>query len=368
MAFENDDFGYLIIRPDNVGIQDLFGFWNGERRTAAKIVESSEGEVGAGELFTGVKLDHRWVILVSIVVRKLLALFAKPMEWTGCFFEFILNLISNNGDLLGLLYNLTHGKVVMPHRDSETFISAIGYLDGRIDLYKSYSFGERIGLKVELGDRALTDLCMMASKLAYENTNVIRNIINHHWKMHFEAFYNGWNDYLKDRSTQVLILSDKPEDADLILVSFRGTEPFNANDWSTDFDYSWYKIPKLGKVHMGFLEALGLGNRSDTSTFKNFLQVKDGDDTTLGHSEAPEIMRMTAYYAVKRKLKIMLSENRNAKFIITGHSLGGALAILFPCVLVLHEEEELMQRMTAVYTFGSQGLGMGSLGSSWKPI
>lgn len=70
----------------------------------------------------------------------------------------------------------------------------------------------------------------------------------------------------------MFILCDKDKDANLILISFRGTEPFDANDWSTDFDYSWYEIPKLGKVHMGFLEALGLGNRADVVTFQNHLQ------------------------------------------------------------------------------------------------
>lgn len=74
-------------------------------------------------------------------------------------------------------------------------------------------------------------------------------------------------------STQVFILCDKPKNANLILISFRGTEPFDADDWITDFDYSWYEIPELGKIHMGFLEALGLGNRVNTSTFKQHLQA-----------------------------------------------------------------------------------------------
>lgn len=81
-------------------------------------------------------------------------------------------------------------------------------------------------------------------------------------------------DFEKERSTQVFILCDKPKDATLILISFRGTEPFDADDWITDFDYSWYEIPKLGKVHMGFLEALGLGNRADAATFQYHLQTK----------------------------------------------------------------------------------------------
>ena len=88
------------------------------------------------------------------------------------------------------------GKVVVPERDTETFISTIGHLDGRIDLYKTQSllllqdtnnnsespvFGER-SIRIEMGNRALMDLCIMASKLAYENSKVIKNVVLHHWK------------------------------------------------------------------------------------------------------------------------------------------------------------------------------------------
>lgn len=78
----------------------------------------------------------------------------------------------------------------MPRRGSETFISAIGHLDGRIDLDKNDLFlketcgidsGDR-GIQVEIENRGLMDLCMMASKLAYENANVVRNVVNRHWK------------------------------------------------------------------------------------------------------------------------------------------------------------------------------------------
>ena len=78
----------------------------------------------------------------------------------------------------------------MPQRGSETFISAIGHLDGRIDLDKNDLFLKEIcgtdsgnrGIQVEIENRGLMDLCMMASKLAYENANVVRNVVNQHWK------------------------------------------------------------------------------------------------------------------------------------------------------------------------------------------
>lgn len=88
-----------------------------------------------------------------------------------------------------------------------------------------------------------------------------------------------------------------------------------------------------------------------------------------GHASAgikkipPEMVEMTAYYAVKSKLKSLFKEHKNAKFVVTGHSLGGALAILFPMVLVLHEEKEIIQRLLGVYTFGQPRVGNKELGS-----
>lgn len=88
------------------------------------------------------------------------------------------------------------GKIVLPQRGTETFVSAIGHLDERVDLYKGQSllqdngdaaFGER-SLQVETGNRALMDLCVMASKLAYENSKVIGNIVVHHWKASYPMF------------------------------------------------------------------------------------------------------------------------------------------------------------------------------------
>lgn len=78
---------------------------------------------------------------------------------------------------------------MVPRRGSDTFISAIGHLDPRIDLSKSSSSLSLAGLMKETEDspqavhRALMDLCILASKTAYENANVVENIVTHHWKV-----------------------------------------------------------------------------------------------------------------------------------------------------------------------------------------
>ncbi|KAF5733460.1 putative Triacylglycerol lipase [Tripterygium wilfordii] len=172
----SDGYRYLVVSPEKGGLWDLWRFtvW-GDLERGVRFLEGSE-EVDE-EVLYGLASDNRWVIAVSIVVRKIIAFSAKPMEYSGYVVDFILNLLSLNGNLLGLLYNIVHGKVAIPKRGTETFISTIGQIDGRIDLYRAKYLVEEVGdsayeereMKVEPGSRALMDLCIMASKLAYEN-------------------------------------------------------------------------------------------------------------------------------------------------------------------------------------------------------
>lgn len=69
-------------------------------------------------------------------------------------------------------------------------------------------------------------------------------------------------------NTQLFIFTDKAQDANAIVVAWRGTEPFNAFDWSTDIDFSWYNVKDIGNVHVGFMEALGLGDRHSVESFQ----------------------------------------------------------------------------------------------------
>jgi hypothetical protein len=73
-------------------------------------------------------------------------------------------------------------KVVLPQRGSDSYLSVIGHIDTRLDLHKfpTASASEEVR---ELEGKALVDLCIMASKLAYENTNVVKNVVINHWKV-----------------------------------------------------------------------------------------------------------------------------------------------------------------------------------------
>jgi hypothetical protein len=200
---------YLIVRPEKGRFTDLF-------RYALRGVNDEDNHRSQITTSLDVDVDHRrrWVILVSILVLKLIALFAIPMYWTGRFLDFFLNLISlNGGSFFTLLHNFLHGQslthsssslltylhssthficifgtanVVLPERGSQTFVSTIGQLDARVDL-------EKQPFKPQLGNRALMDLCIMSSKLAYENPLFIQNVVNLRWMMHFVAFYDCWN-------------------------------------------------------------------------------------------------------------------------------------------------------------------------------
>lgn len=100
-----DGLRYLIVRPEKGGIRDLFRYTVlADTDSGVRFLETSDEQV-VGR----VAADHRWVILVSIIARKVLAVFGKPLEWTGYLVDFILNLLSLNGDFTGLLFNFLRG-------------------------------------------------------------------------------------------------------------------------------------------------------------------------------------------------------------------------------------------------------------------
>ncbi|KAI3462751.1 hypothetical protein Pfo_019414 [Paulownia fortunei] len=321
---------HMLLKPEEAGLLDV-----------VKILFSSDiGKRKFVDCPDGIRepLGRRWIIFVSVLVLKFLQAVAKPMAGFGSGVEHLLNLLSENGGFFGLILNSFKGKVIHPVKTSASFLSFIGNIDKRLELDSSIRPEDK---------RYYAALSVMAAKASYENKNYIKSVVEDHWKMNFLGFYDFWNDYQEKATTQAFILQDKK---DTIVVAFRGTEPFDADAWSSDFDLSWYELPGIGKIHGGFMKALGL-------------QKSQGWPLEQADNK-PE----TAYYAIRKLLKEHLQKNDNAKFIVTGHSLGGALAVLFPAILALHEESWLLDRIEGIYTFGQPRVGDERFGEFMKKV
>ncbi|KAG6403443.1 hypothetical protein SASPL_135665 [Salvia splendens] len=210
----------------------------------------------------------------------------KFIDYFGNGVEHWLNLLSRDGGFLGLINNTFKGKVVQPDKTSESFTSFIGNLDKRFELDPVIGFEDK---------RYYAALSVMASKASYENNNFIQALVDDCWNMNLVNSYDFWNDYQEKATTQAFIMDDKRE---TIVVAFKGTGPFNADAWSSDIDLSWYEIPGIGKMHGGFMKALGL------------LKTKAGRT-----NKTPNSLKPTAYYAIRKHLKKLMQQNEKAKFI-----------------------------------------------------
>lgn len=325
---------YMLLKPEECGVLDLVRIL-----FSSKNIGKKEFVDCPDEQMTKVHFPQRWIIFVSILVQKVFLATAEPLARFGNAIEYWLNLQNVNGGFFRLLFNFFRGKVaVVPDKESAAFLSFIGNLDKRVELdIKS----------VEVGSRRYDEaISMMAAKAAYENKACIETTVKDYWKMDLVDSFNFWNDYEQKATTQAFVLQDKNVDPELIVVAFRGTEFFSSDDWISDFDLSWYEIPGMGKVHAGFMKALGL--QKSLGWPKDIVQVDDNNQP------------FPAYYFLRKLLKQLLEKNEKARFVVTGHSLGGALAILFPAILAFHEESWFLKRLAGVYTFGQPRVGDGN--------
>ncbi|XVF17680.1 hypothetical protein REPUB_Repub10bG0144500 [Reevesia pubescens] len=322
---------YLLLNPKQATLIDLFRLLFSSNLKNRKFIETSYEIVEDFWL--------RALLFISTLLQKFLLTISTPMAVLGSTLEDLLNLLTNNGGLLGLVKNIMTGKVKIPDRKAATYLSFVGYTDERMDLDSDIVYGDGMYYPA---------LSIMACKAAYNNEAYTKAIVGNHWEMEHLGFKDYWNDFLFKADTQAYLFRDKTDDHDTIVVSFRGTEPFNADDWCSDIDFSWYEFPNIGKIHSGFLKALGM------QKIVGWPKIVVPDLTRL----AP-----LAYYDIRDKLKDLLKKNPQAKFIVTGHSLGGALAILFPAILIYHEETLLLERLEGIYTFGQPRVGDEAFGN-----
>ncbi|PWA46033.1 alpha/Beta hydrolase fold protein [Artemisia annua] len=339
---------YIQLDQEKVGVWDLCLLLLHKHIGARGFINSSDDDNLYCETFR-----HRLWIFSSIVAIKFLKLISTILESFGNFYESSWNLWTQYGSFYLLILNTLRGKNVDLCRESPNFSSVISLIDTRLDLDDEISNED---------PRYYSALAIMASKIAYENEARVKKIVNENWKMEHIGFYNCSNVYAlipqhislafdtkmteKTQSTQAFVFCDKSVDHELICVSFRGTSPFCADDWCMDFDISWFRLEGIGKVHMGFLKALGLQKCKERYAKwpKEIEEDKQNGNTF-------------AYYKIRELLREKLKKNKNARFMVTGHSLGGALAVLFPAILAFHNEFELLERLDGVYTFGQPRVG-----------
>ncbi|KAI8549929.1 hypothetical protein RHMOL_Rhmol06G0063400 [Rhododendron molle] len=270
---------YLELKPHHASLLDLVRvlFSSHKSLSRAKFVETSD----ANHLKS---LELRWIVFISLLVQKLLLYLKKPVARTGYVIEMGLNLLSSNGGFCQLLLNIVK--------------------DGNVGLVQLLEWDSLLYVVYETND-------------------------------------SGYVDDQNLYSTNAFMFKDTTSNPNLIVVAFRGTEPFDLDQWRTDVDFSWYELHGVGRIHSGFLKALGAQKKTGWP--------KDIIDEGLG--------RQYAYYTLRQKLKEELEKDKNVNFILTGHSLGAALAILFVAGLVLHEEEELLEGLDWVYTYGQPRVG-----------
>ncbi|TXG59426.1 hypothetical protein EZV62_013999 [Acer yangbiense] len=274
---------YMILRPEEVSLRNLIGIL-----VSSDIACKAFLKIPTGKEET---IKDRGIMFMCLLGQKLLQSFSVPMSKLGSALEKWLNILSSNDNLSQLLLRVLQGIIFfpLPHR--------------RLDLDKNIKHGDC---------KYYAMLCAMASKLSYENKAVVEKTVQECWKMELLGYYDFWNDYQRKATTQGFMFQDKISDPDTIIIAFRGTETFDADAWCTNIDLSWYEFD-MGKIHEGFMKALGLVINQGWP--KEYEQ---------------ESKKPLAYYTLREELKKFLKQNSRTKFILTGHSQGGALAILFP--------------------------------------
>ena len=151
----------------------------------------------------------------------------------------------------------------------------------------------------------------VCSDLAYNSAKEIRQTAMNKWNL--DRF-----NFISRKDSQCFIVSNK----NMIIISFRGTEKDETGDIFTDLDMS-QSDAYGGKVHQGFMDA---------------------------------------YRQLKSPLMAKIKEHRthNQPIWLTGHSLGGALAVI--AAMDLSEKKFSVK---GVYTFGQPRVGDAAFTSSY---
>lgn len=160
------------------------------------------------------------------------------------------------------------------------------------------------------------------------------------------------NDSMFVRSTAYLVQSAGGEVAFLV---YRGTEPFELATWATDADVKpvAIKVPqrKGASVHGGFY-------RNQRATWFDVVA------SLVQACEGRSILTRSAFGAVNNPRQVLGDADPSdgigslTDLYVTGHSLGGAMAVLTTFrILHDHTYEQFQRRLRGLYTFGQPMVG-----------
>lgn len=123
--------------------------------------------------------------------------------------------------------------------------------------------------------------------------------------------------------------TDEKSGKNLIVVVFQGSQ--EGPDWMTNFSLKDIDFYRRGKVHQGFYHSLKL-----------FIKTLRKENNKIQHAILFDLFNDITRF------------NLNTKIMLTGHSLGGALATLVGCYLI---ELGVLRENLSVYSFGAPPLG-----------
>ncbi|MEM8669338.1 MAG: trypsin-like peptidase domain-containing protein [Planctomycetota bacterium] len=146
----------------------------------------------------------------------------------------------------------------------------------------------------------------LGSHLAYDEKSEVESTARNLWE--FETC-----EFIRADNTECFVAATE----DVVLVGFRGTEFFSVADWLTDLNALSTSQP-YGRVHRGFLAGFRL---------------------------------------VDSQLRSLMDSLTGRPVVLTGHSLGGALATIAAA------EWHGQYRISSIYTYGQPGVGKRSFHS-----
>ncbi|KAG6419847.1 hypothetical protein SASPL_116359 [Salvia splendens] len=226
---------------------------------------------------------YRWIVFISLLLQKAFLHLKKPVAAIGATVELFLNYPAFNGGCRHFFFNIFTGRLVKPDKTSEKFTSMVGNIDKRWDLKRHY-----------YGNKALSIIAIMASKLSFSRSEI--NICSH-----VPRQKPNRDSIPRHRAIRHRCMAHRHR---RLLV----------------------RVPRIRQNPQRLHE----GPRPP--------------ETAGWPKQAPPPPKSFAYYALREKLKTLIHENNDARFILTGHSLGGALAILATGVMAMHDEEFLLRR------------------------